>query len=308
MRCNYYIYRHVKLTTSEVFYIGMGCQKDFSRAYTTHGRNIFWERLTNKHEYSVEILSTNLSKETACEIEQLLISWYGRRNLNEGTLVNLTDGGDGGKGYIKTKEEIEKWKISNKGKQDGALNVMYGRVGGLHHLSKEVINIENGIFYDSAIEAHEPLSMSYSGFKSKLNGNNFNDTCFMYVDDLEDKNFPIKKDNNRWKKVINIYTLEIFNSIVDASSYSNICPQNLGAALNGKISNKTGYLLLGDYHSGKKAEEKRGSKKYVIDTQTGVFYDSLKEASINTGIKYSILKNWLNPNISNKNKSSLIYA
>jgi hypothetical protein len=31
-----YLYTHIRLDTNEVFYVGIGSDKDYSRAYTTH--------------------------------------------------------------------------------------------------------------------------------------------------------------------------------------------------------------------------------------------------------------------------------
>lgn len=45
------------------------------------------------------------SKDDAQEMEELLISLIGREDLGFGTLFNLTDGGDGGKGRRQTSEE-----------------------------------------------------------------------------------------------------------------------------------------------------------------------------------------------------------
>jgi group I intron endonuclease len=107
------VYRHLK-ANNEVFYIGLGSQQ---RAYTKSGRNIFWKRVVNKNpDYKVEILARDLSLEDACELEQFLISIYGRRDLGTGTLVNLTDGGEGTVGMNMTDEHKNKLSLAKKGK------------------------------------------------------------------------------------------------------------------------------------------------------------------------------------------------
>lgn len=87
------VYRHRRLDTNEIFYVGIG--KTEKRAYVKHQRNIIWHRITNKTDYKVEIMCQDLLWEEACDIEKYLIKYYGRRDLGLGTLVNLTDGGDG---------------------------------------------------------------------------------------------------------------------------------------------------------------------------------------------------------------------
>lgn len=85
------LYRHLK-PNGEVFYIGIGTLK---RAYSDKGRNKFWRRTVDKYGYEVQILKSNLTWEEATELEIALISFYGRRDLGLGNLVNLTDGGEG---------------------------------------------------------------------------------------------------------------------------------------------------------------------------------------------------------------------
>jgi len=90
-----YVYRHIRLDTNEVFYIGIGgSETDYSRAYATK-RTKYWKNIINKTNYKVEIFEDGLLWEQACDREKYWIKFYGRRDLNEGSLVNLTDGGEG---------------------------------------------------------------------------------------------------------------------------------------------------------------------------------------------------------------------
>ena len=109
-----YVYKHTRNDTNDVFYIGIG--KYEKRAFSHSGRNRHWHNIVNKFGYSVEIIESNLEWEEACELEKYWIKFYGRRDLNEGTLVNMTDGGDGQIGRIATDDFKLKLKISNTGK------------------------------------------------------------------------------------------------------------------------------------------------------------------------------------------------
>jgi group I intron endonuclease len=53
---------------------------------------------------------------------------------------------------------------------------------------------------------------------------------------------------------------------------------------------------------------KHQNSKIVLDTQTGVFYDCVKELSVLYGIKYTTLKSKLNPNHRIKNNTNFIYV
>lgn len=90
-----YVYKHIRLDNDEVFYIGISKDSNYKRAYSKSFRNRHWHYLTEKHGYRVEIIFDNLSIEDAIKKEVELIRLYGRKDLRLGSLVNMTDGGDG---------------------------------------------------------------------------------------------------------------------------------------------------------------------------------------------------------------------
>lgn len=87
------VYRHRRLDTNEIFYIGIS--KSEKRAYEKFGRNNMWKKIVEKAGYKVEIIIKEISYEEAKELEIFLIFIYGRKDLETGTLSNLTDGGEG---------------------------------------------------------------------------------------------------------------------------------------------------------------------------------------------------------------------
>lgn len=111
-----YVYRHIRLDTNEVFYIGIGVQVNNKRAKTSVKRNKFWINITSKTEWYHEILFDNLTINEAKEKEKEFISIYGRKDLGKGTLCNLTDGGDGTLNYVVKDIVKNKLSIKNKGK------------------------------------------------------------------------------------------------------------------------------------------------------------------------------------------------
>jgi hypothetical protein len=97
------VYRHIRLDKNEVFYIGIG--KDENRAYEKRrSRSDWWKSVINMTDYRVDILFDELTWEEACEKEIEFIKLYGRKDLGLGSLVNLTDGGDGSIGYKNSDE------------------------------------------------------------------------------------------------------------------------------------------------------------------------------------------------------------
>ena len=112
------VYQHIRLDTNTVFYIGIGSQK--KRAYSNCKRSKYWHSIVNKAGYAVELLHENIEWDKACEIEQLLIRLYGRKDLGLGQLVNMTNGGDGRFGAVIS--EITKKKMSDSRKGKSSIN------------------------------------------------------------------------------------------------------------------------------------------------------------------------------------------
>jgi predicted GIY-YIG superfamily endonuclease len=87
------VYQHRDPELDIIFYVGIG--KNKNRAYSKHSRGKFWRDYTSNKKWIVEIILENITWEEATKKEKELIKFYGRRDLGLGTLVNLTDGGDG---------------------------------------------------------------------------------------------------------------------------------------------------------------------------------------------------------------------
>ena len=112
-----YIYRHIRLDTNEVFYVGVGTGRNYERANQKIKRNTHWHGVVAKCDYRVDIVMDGLSWDEAAKKEVEFIELYGRRDLKTGTLVNLCDGGYGGSiGRIVSKETREKISKANIGK------------------------------------------------------------------------------------------------------------------------------------------------------------------------------------------------
>ena len=125
------LYLHTKKGASEVFYVGIGSSR---RPYIIQGRNRWWKRIVNKYDYTVTILADNLTWKQACDMEKYLIKYYGRRDLGTGSLLNMTDGGEG----IKSPSEETRAKMSaaKKGKKRSAEAIaasVAGHIGEFHH-------------------------------------------------------------------------------------------------------------------------------------------------------------------------------
>jgi hypothetical protein len=122
-----YLYRHIRLDTNEVFYIGVGglSKQDptYKRARSKYRSNRIWKSITSKTDYKVEIVLDNISPEKALEEEAVFIKLHGRIDLNNGSLANLTNGGEKNPGW---KAPIE-FSLNQSKRVKGKGNPMYGR-------------------------------------------------------------------------------------------------------------------------------------------------------------------------------------
>jgi hypothetical protein len=110
-----YVYRHIRLDKNEPFYIGIGSDDSYFRANKKSQRNIHWKRIVSITDYEIEILVDNLNWDEAKKKEKEFITLYGRCDLGNGCLVNMTEGGDGTVGKIMSNET--KQKLSNSIKE-----------------------------------------------------------------------------------------------------------------------------------------------------------------------------------------------
>jgi len=102
MANKYYTYIHKDLN-GVAFYVGKGSG---DRAHRERGsRSKLWNDYEKGKGFEVVIVKDNLTNKEALELEKSLIEFYGRKDLNKGNLVNITNGGVGPNGWKPTKEQ-----------------------------------------------------------------------------------------------------------------------------------------------------------------------------------------------------------
>lgn len=153
-----YIYRHRRLDSNSIFYVGIGNKE---RCYSKCGRNKYWNRIIKKTNYSVEILKIVNSREEACELECLLIKEYGRVNNKTGILCNMTDGGEGTSNVKISEKTREKLRKNGLRKE----NILKLKQMSANRIGKKfprkikidntryIIDLNTGIFYKTIREA-----------------------------------------------------------------------------------------------------------------------------------------------------------
>ena len=196
-----YLYRHIRLDNNEPFYIGIGSDKKYLRAYNKKGRSFSWKDVAYKFPYEVEIMLDDLTWEEACQKEIEFIALYGRKDLKKGTLVNLTDGGEGQFGR---KDSIEtKIKKSKPKSILSRLNLKLSHVGRDYSYLQGKAGAKKGVNLSQKHKDNLKISTS--------------------------------------SKYVKIYCAEldiIFNSLTEASKYLNKRPGHISNIIKSK-TNKT---------------------------------------------------------------------
>ena len=164
MENNWYVYQHIRLDKNEPFYIGIGNKKNYLRAFefSKDKRNEMWWKIYNKTTIKVEIVYINLSKQDASIKEQELIKKYGRKNLNEGSLCNMTDGGDG----IWNCKRSEETKLKLREQKIGSKNPQFGKKQSAELIEKRFKNIR-GSKRSEATKIKQSISSIKSGQAKK---------------------------------------------------------------------------------------------------------------------------------------------
>lgn len=189
----YYIYRHIRPDTGVPFYIGRGKVSQrgepFRRAFSVKKRNNLWRGIVERNggEFEVEIMYAAETPEEINRKEVEFIALYGRIiDKNNGTLTNLTFGGEGAAGYEHSPESCQKmseirrndkrmmellnspaFKAIRLEKLKGRLDTMKGRrhsaatlelfrttrKGANHPEAKKVLDTSTGIVYGCVEDA-----------------------------------------------------------------------------------------------------------------------------------------------------------
>ena len=170
----YYVYLHIKSTDGTPFYVGKG---KGDRAYTTIRRNRWWNHVYEKHGMDIILLEDGLSEVDALDREKYWIKRIGRAHLNNGTLVNLTGGGDGTTKdrYIsdefreKCSKRMMGHTINNGRKHSEEVNKLKGKKGGDNVTAKTIIH--EGIKYPCLKDLYNAKykeKWSYSNFTHRI--------------------------------------------------------------------------------------------------------------------------------------------
>ena len=253
----FYVYVHIRLDNNTVFYVGKG---KGNRAYDLDRGN-FHNGVCKKYGCRVEIIKDGLTEKQAFRLEKRMIEYYvltlgygipidGYRNFsNNKYLTNFTWGGEGTSGYKLSEESKQKLREINKGKHYS------------EETKKKQSNSQKERWNSMSNERKEELGNIFSK-NTKLYWDNVDEEAkkerFKHVSETRIKNGTAKGKNNPMygkhhgketieklsKKVINITTGEIFNSIKDGAKKYGLMPNSISNCCNGKYKTSGGFKWI----------------------------------------------------------------
>lgn len=227
MENKFVLYMHTRKSDGIIFYIGIGKK---NRPYQKIGRNKYWHNTINKHDYNVSILVNNITQERSKELEILMIAFYGRSDLKLGTLVNLTDGGQGSTNFKHSKEDREQMSKDRKGVPANPIRVEKMRqtmlANGENHYMKK-----------------PEMRMKFGEWSKKLNRD------YMKGDNNPAKRPEIKEklsggNNSSAKKVIDTKTGKIYDCAKEVAIILGFNPTKMRDWLRNPTRNKTSFRYV----------------------------------------------------------------
>jgi len=239
---DYYVYLHIRKDNGTPFYVGKGRG---NRLIEKKSRSEFWNNVVNKYGYDIILLENDISEEKSFEMESYWIKRIGRRDLELGPLVNLSDGGEGNSGHKWTEEQKKQVSIDRKGRKpwntgkkcpqlSGEKNAMFGKTGELNPMFGKGYLISGEKNPNYGISNHqrwvEKYGVEVANQKQK------------------ESNRKMSENNakNASKKVIDLSTNKIYDSLRDAAKYNSINYSTLRNWLNpnNKSPNKSNLRWL----------------------------------------------------------------
>lgn len=334
-----YVYRHIREDLNVPFYVGYGKDNKgaYTRANTKHGRSKYWKNIVSKTNYKVDIVYDNidcLNELKQKEIE--FIALYGRRNLGLGTLVNLTDGGDGGKGVKQTVQHIEKKYTFPKGHKPWNTGITYKISTVARKKSKaekdkmaeasiykiSISQYENEIFiktYPSITEASKQTGISMTCLRNNIKGVTKTAGGYVFkkeknsvkehpqIKTTKTEEYKLQRRFSKLNVPIDQYTLG--GVFIKSFMSINECCREMGFVTNSVLRDtiKGKYKYCGNHTYTLKGEKpKYIFPKIIQTTLEGVELDNfyqIKEASKKTGVNGS----YISANLSGKRNTASGY-
>lgn len=313
----HYLYRHVRLDTNTVFYVGIGTKGksdtlngQFSRAFNCSMRNMFWKRVVAKTKHEVHIILESNDRDFIERKEIEFIKLYGRKDLHLGELTNQNDGGSSR--LNPSKISIEKAK--NTAKENGwhDINIKRLKEYNLVHNKNNTFNCKETFIYDlsgtlvKCVSRKECQSFTKASkgtiaqkIKDKESCNGYYITEF-FTEKLDTSLFT---EFNKTRQICKIcpktlLVIEEFDSLQNATGSTKAYGSGIWHAIP-LFSTCMGFYWsykdnVHDYLNKLRSKNRQfRPPKMVINSKTGELYNNLSEAASKHGIARTTLRNKL---------------
>lgn len=268
-----YVYRHIRLDTQKPFYIGVGNSDDelYKRAFEKcKGRRCKeWYDVIHKTEYDVDILMDSIPLEIAYKKETEFIVLYGRSDLNTGTLVNKTDGGPGNVNGITRETRLKMAaKLRGRPQPEWQRKILSNAAKGKTHpwQHRAVLQFDiSGTFLEefrSITDAVNKLGLQQGNIVKVLTGKRRHTGGFIFcykqnniesvkqeiksICENRDKNKEYIIGKNGTRKLKNVLTGVIYDTIKDASISEGIPKGTIGCWMSKGDNRRFKYVYNGD--------------------------------------------------------------
>ena len=251
------VYFHRHPITNDIFYVGIGKSKQRAYRFGGNKRNQYWNNYVKKHGFPiVEIVHEVETRKEAAELEMKYINQYGRRIDGTGQLLNITIGGDGGAlGVKRSGETKEKLSVANKNRK---------------HTEAAKANFKAAQNRPEVRAKHAEIKKSEEWLAkqraAKLGG-----------------------------KLSEEHKAKISKGL-KGRVVSEEAKQKISAANSGKKRTEEQKEYLSQIRRGKTrsaqsiAAAAESNKKILLNTQTGIFYNGMKEAAESLGINLNTFR------------------
>jgi hypothetical protein len=314
------LYMHTRKTDGGIFYIGIG---DKNRPNQKSGRNNHWTNTVKKHGRIVTILVEGMTWERACELEKMMIAFYGRSDLKLGPLVNETDGGEGAYGRQMSDKTRETLRKKNKELWEDP-KYREKRSLELRRTNDEFVSQLKGIYGDK----YDYSLVKYMGQNTKVTiicpkHNEFEQWCGHLTQGVGCQKCSSEEQSKKQLKPLEKFVSEA--KAVHGDRYDYTQTKYDGAKKmveikcheHGFFKNYPGNHIKGAgcsecakisvSESQKKIKRgDRSSSKVVLDINTGVFYDCALDVAELYGYNSSTFCGWMRG--SRTNKTSFRYV
>jgi hypothetical protein len=227
-----YVYRHIRLDKNEVFYVGIANhkRKDYVRANEKSRRNDWWKKIAEKTNYRIDIVFDDVTIEFAKQKEIEFIQLYGRKDLGLGTLVNMTDGGDGLNNRVFTSEykkklsDAAKKRVLSETHKQKLREYRLGKKITQEHKDKISLTMKNYVASDSLRKFRSQRMTQNNPSKDKFGINAINFKGYV-------------------KAYKNKLLYGIYEGVYAASRELNINPSNINRVIKGDRKTSGGFVF-----------------------------------------------------------------